>query len=307
MHPKAALQDIRYIGLAMYRLNVKVFLRQSLFDDSPWVELESVFREFLSEWCQELVLFRSKSDVIRIDIDRPGQLGTVIRQAANSRGPTFDKLIEKFGPPEHLRNTGSVELRGSSDSVIIVCQLDEWQFHRLGKIITFGNSISFQICRGRVEGADAEDWATRLFQETVTHFEPYYARACMTEEFDAKNMDTSHGARAIGIDISRQLPGLYWLNYLGREWANHLGERLLTAPAKLLAPYDHGVILRLFDHATKWNATANQECEAHVVSHIGQRFIFSRSIPNPTADSPFEYVQSEISRPKIDAIQVRLE
>jgi hypothetical protein len=68
-------------------------------------------------------------------------------------------------------------------------------------------------CRGRQE-------CSMLDQDSFAHccanFDPFFGFACDTEEYHAKNMSTEGGGvRAIGIDIGKYLPGLYWLNFFG--------------------------------------------------------------------------------------------
>ena len=75
---------------------------------------------------------------------------------------------------------------------------------------------------------------------------PWYGRACATGEFDAKNMVLENGVHSVGVDISRSLPGLYWLSFFGEYCVNSIGlqkfertgayEQVSLANGILLAP-----------------------------------------------------------------------
>ncbi len=72
-----------------------------------------------------------------------------------------------------------------------------------------------------VELQDVEEelpwiWGASFFKEMTTRVEARYGNSCLSEEFDSKNIYREHGVtRAIGVNLKRSLPGLYWMNFFG--------------------------------------------------------------------------------------------
>jgi hypothetical protein len=161
--------------------------------------------------------------------------------------------------------------------------------------------VTFQVRKAKVDGVDSIAWCHELFRALCEHLSPWHGIAQMLDEFYAKNI--SHeggGTRAVGRDISRYLPGLYWLNFFGRPYRDFIGrERLLTAPAHEVKELDSGVLLSIHKDAKAWNTLAYQAKEEQILQHIGHEYFFSKSDPNRTTTAPDfgrNQKQQEISR-----------
>jgi hypothetical protein len=78
----------------------------------------------------------------------------------------------------------------------------------------------------------------------------------MTEEFDAKNLSfDGRCLQAVGVDISRFLPGIYWRTFFGRSIAERIGrEQLLSAPAHEARAVGDGVLLALDGRGRAWSS-----------------------------------------------------
>lgn len=100
----------------------------------------------------------------------------------------------------------------------------------------------------------------------------------MTKEWNAKNMELERGARAIGGDISRYLPGLYWLNFFGEPYRKLIGkERLLSAPAHEIVEVDAGVLVCLAERPESWDSPEYKAVENRVLDHLGREYFFDRN------------------------------
>jgi hypothetical protein len=72
---------------------------------------------------------------------------------------------------------------------------------------------------------------TRVATTLVNHPDFLWGAAFDRDGFRARNLDETSGARALGRDMSKALPGLYWLNLFGAPYVDLIGvERLRTAP-----------------------------------------------------------------------------
>ena len=110
----------------------------------------------------------------------------------------------------------------------------------------------------------------------------------MSDEYDAKNI--SHeggGTEAVGVDVSRYLPGLYWLNFFGKPYCELIGlERLLDTPAHEVKGVDDGVLVRLSKDSREWEREDYREAERKVLNHIGRQYCFSKEEPNQKTVAP---------------------
>jgi hypothetical protein len=62
--------------------------------------------------------------------------------------------------------------------------------------------------------------------------------------------DASHGIRALGRDVRRFLPGIYWLNVFGRPYRDLIGRGwLLSAPAAPVEQSGSQVIIQAYPDA----------------------------------------------------------
>jgi hypothetical protein len=111
---------------------------------------------------------------------------------------------------------------------------------------------------------------------------PWYANAYLAEEFDSKNMHRGpDGTWAMGVDVSRSLPGLYWKNFFGQPYVEMIGlDRLLAAPTAEVNMLTDGVLLSLGENPDEWGNPQYRAREDATISHLGERFFFSRADPD---------------------------
>lgn len=283
--------------MAGYRLDICAYLRESLFTTPPTETLRRLLLDLAPNWSQRVELYRARNDQRPIDLTESGNLAEAIWDAAEARGSLYKTLIAQH-EPRYVRKTGSIEFRGATRALIVVAILDEWEFCRIGDGIHIANSVAFQVCRKRIEGQDARLWAAQLFYTLAERFRPFYANAYLSAEHEAKNMELSHGVRAIGKDISSYLPGLYWLNFFGSEFVSTIGKgALMSAPAADLRETADGVVLKQWDNPDDWNTDFGRDIEAQTFRHLGGRHFFSRSSPKADTVSPFASVSASIPRP----------
>ncbi|MFN8635247.1 MAG: hypothetical protein U0893_15460 [Chloroflexota bacterium] len=278
-----------------FRLDISVYLDRSLVHGNDLDTLQDLLIARAPGWSQGLQVWRNYEAKIPIDVKTPGELARTLRSLAEAATAVNIRYWQTNEPPAGLRPErvmGSEELRGANPSLILIIDLDDVVFRPIGNTWIWGNSIAIQICRARVEGASAPQWAHDLFVALCGALSPVHAKACMSGEYATKNI--SHeggGTRAIGIDRSSSLPGLYWLNFVGRSYRDFIGlDKLSTAPAFEAREIGDGVLIGLADDPRSWSTPEYQRRERAVLDHIGTEYFFDRSQPDRrTTAPPFKF------------------
>jgi hypothetical protein len=266
-------------------------------------EVQAVLRELAPRWSSKLHVWRHRQEKTPIDLSIAGSLAQAVRLAATERGPLFRDLECRYGQAP-LRVFGGAELRGADTSLVLGVDIDEQVFQRLGEKWIWANRFTIQTCRPKVEGTDGPSWCASAFEALCDRLGPVWGHTEITAEYDAKNISREGGGMmAIGVDFSRCLPGVYWLNFYGRTYRDFIGrERLLSAPAYDVREVGDGVLLRLHADPTKWDSPEYQATERQVLAHVGPQFFFSRQNPDrvtvaPDFGLPILRSEQQVARP----------
>lgn len=260
--------------------------------DGPMLDsFQASLHELAPQWSSKFHLWRYKKQPLPIDVASVGSLKNVILTKGIEKGALFHQL-EKSGPPALYpgRRFGSAELRGANRELIVVLQFDDLVFKPMGSAWIPGNQISVQVRSNSVQNEDAIVWAERCFGHLCATLDPFYGFACASEEYRAKNIFAEGGAvRAIGINIARYLPGLYWLNFFGKPYVEMIGmERILQAPAYRVARISSGCMLETAPRPDEWNRSEYHTVVARVLRHLGEQYFFSRDRESADSISPFD-------------------
>ncbi len=270
-------------------IDITLYLGSSLFSGSELEHFQNALARLAPEWASRLHLYRFQEPPLAIDITREGAIERVMLSKGIEQGELFRRL-EKLAPvPDPERRIGSMELRGAYPGLTIVLNLDDWIFCPIGTSWISGNTIAIQVRSSRIEQSDASDWAEECLSICCAVMDPLFAFACSTEEYAAKNMSTEGGGlRAIGIDIAKHLPGLYWLAFFGAPYATLIGpETLSSAPAERVVVCKSGYLIRLSAGPKQWNSPEARDREAAVRKHLGRQYFFDRESCDRDTVSPF--------------------
>lgn len=112
--------------------------------------------------------------------------------------------------------------------------------------------------RPEIEGRPTHEWIRTFFEAVVAAIPIRYGLACDGEEFSAQNSIADEwSVELVGRDMTKSLPGLYWLNFFGEPYVDFIGEtRLTTAPAPIVRKVDHGVFIELAESPWSWRSSA---------------------------------------------------
>lgn len=249
--------------------------------------LVDLIRSVAPTWSSDLRIWRGPDDQRELQNASSDDAEAAIRAAALERGATFRQLVEQFGAGAE-RAFGTVELRGSTSSLVVVVSMDAWPFveQRSGRG-KLGNRVSIQVRKSRIERHEAQEWAAGAFGAVCARTSPVWGACCLSDEYSAKVMSVGSRVEAVGWDLARFLPGVFWLNFFGKRYVDLIGaDRLVDASAMEIKALDHGVLLQVHDRADAWNTIEYQERERLVLEALGTDLFFDRSRPKPHTRAP---------------------
>lgn len=144
--------------------------------------------------------------------------------------------------------------------------------------------VDLQICYGREDDGSSRHecpWLARISRVFIDTFAPIgliYARACSYDEWFHRNLLKTHTPWArrpstspVGTDIERYVPGLYWMNFLSRPFAERHRIDLESVSRQLGARAESigdGYLLVLFGSPGDWQQHASRVDQA-IRSHRG--------------------------------------
>lgn len=267
-----------------FSLDLTFCLGRSLFDEQLLSQIERFLRSEAQSWASKLCISRNggkeRRSIDNFAIDIP--------KAANERGGLHDLLLAKHGTGPFSRQNGSVELSGADNGLVVVLNLDEYLFAPSAGRWIWGNTVTVQIREQCSRATFATNIARRLAASACSELSPWYAHGHLYGEWNQKNVSREGGGILVkGLDISRYLPGLYWLNFFGEPYCELIGKDcLLTAPAAEASEIGTGVMLYLSVSPESWDTAEYRATEAAVLAHLGAQYFFDVRDPNRNTAAP---------------------
>lgn len=251
---------------------------ESLFDEQWRIEsFISCMRKMHPEWVTGLGIVKGPRNVIDIRELQPSRVASTVLSTALERGPTFAALQSRLGASPSPRRLGSVELKGSQSSITAVWSLDDHVFQKIAENYLWGNTLALQLRGAMAKRRDDFGLLSSEFWALCKELQPIYAYAYAVDEFDAKNMDLTHGARAIGNDISKHFPGLYWENYFRSDLVNRIWNGMPLLPDCAKTHAIDGLAFNLGESPYSWTDPLRVQCESKVRAMLGNNLFFDRA------------------------------
>lgn len=264
-------------------LDAELVFDRFLAEGDDLDRFQELLRTLAPKWCSKLRIHRGPRDQQPIDADRHGALEAAILAAAGERGATYRAMVEHYGRGPLERFSGSAELRGAGPELTVVVSLDKVVVSPLGAKQDLGNSIALQVRRPRVERRPSDEWTREAFRALCAELSPAWGQASHPEEYWAKVMSETPRIEAVGRDLGRHLPGLFWLNFFGRRLVERIGaERLRSAPATAVDAADDGFTIEVGSDPWSWDTGPRASEEQRVRDHLGAELFFSKTQPAST-------------------------
>jgi len=100
------------------------------------------------------------------------------------------------------------------------------------------------------------------FVELCRNTSPVWGSVRDDKEYWTKVMTESPVVSAIGRDFGKYLPGLFWMNFLGKPYVNLIEKsRLASTPSLTVQEIDEGLCLKLYEDPFKGSESLNRKSE----------------------------------------------
>lgn len=269
-----------------FELHFRVDLAESDVLGELQTSLATIGRGF-SQGLRALSVERDRAP-LDVGLDIPGSVREAVVTKGTERGATYRALVAA-DPPTHNRRFGHALLRGSAASTFLAVDFDEYVPCRpSGHQWLFSNTVRGWVGVGRIAGTSRTEWVLSLIERLGQHPEVLWGAAYVRSEFSKRNLhDEADGRWALGRDVRRYLPGVYWLNVFGSAYVHLIGEqRIRTVPTGKVLGLGNNLMLQVYGSPEEWSTEAGRSDHEQVVGHLGQRFFFDRINPDRPATAP---------------------
>jgi hypothetical protein len=179
-------------------------------------------------------------------------------------------------------------LRGRTSRTWLGVRFDEFVPAKpMGDKWLFSNSVSFSTEKPRITSTQAQEWIRGLLYSLVPDSDVLWGAAWDTDEFRASNLhDDEDGVWALGRDVRRSLPGLFWLNVFGPPYVDMIGRGTLSTAPATAARVGSSVVVELYPSPGDWATASGRDARKRVLGHLGRRFFYDRNAPNQETSAP---------------------
>lgn len=226
---------------------------------------------------------------VEVDLRDPASVQRVVVDKGCARGPVFAAL-QADSPPKHPRRFGSVMLRGKLPRTWVGIHFDEYRpAMPMGDKWLFSNSLSVNTEAARIATVPSHEFLRALLLRLVGIDHVLWGAVWNDEEFRASNLhDETDGMRALGRDVRRALPGLYWLNAFGFSYVELIGQDVLASVPASVLEVGSSVIVQTYPAPGDWANSSGRDARERVLTHIGRQYFFDRAAPDrPTVTVDF--------------------
>ena len=223
-----------------------------------------------------------------IDVSQPGSLRDAVLAKGTRRGETYQQLVAE-SPPKYPRRFGDVLISGKARSTHLSIKFDEYTpAHPIGDKWLWSNSIGGRIGAERIDRTPRQQWVRQLAAVMGGHPSFLWGAAFDSDEFRSRNSyEGPDGMWALGRDVRRSLPGLYWLNLFGEPYVQLIGgNRFSTLDAAVVQKAARCVILEIYPLPADWTSEEGRDRHARTLRQLGPQFFYDRANPDLETIAP---------------------
>ena len=275
-------QDVRVTDLAF-----EMHFGENLATSDHLDALQLVLARRFPKFGAGLLVLEYETDRegLSVRLGDPGELRKTVLDKGGRRGPMFDQLEKQNGQTAYERRFGEALIRTDTPSTFLTVRFDEYAPGMpSGDKWLFSNSIGGWTSRSSVAGHDRAEFIGELFNELAGLPSLLWGGAFMNSEFRERNLHDDHdGVWAVGRDIRRSLPGLYWMNAFGSPYIETIGADRLRRGGATALPASSNLVIKLYDAPEDWNTESARQNYRSILDRLGQEHFYDRD--NPASDT----------------------
>lgn len=277
---------------ALEDLCLELHYGRDLIQSDVLIQLQEVLASSAPKMFASLEVHAYERDRDRMVLspEQPTSLRDAVLARGTHRGATYDALVAESPPPPEVRRFGDVLLRGRGPGTggrYVSVRFDtKTPAMPIGSTWLWSNSIGMTVSTARLEGHQRSSWMEKFAADLSQHPDFLWGAAYLRQEFRASNLnDTDQGMWAIGRDVRRHLPGIFWLNLFGNPYRDLMGVRALgTAAAAVVDMGEHRVVLRAFESPEDWSDSV--AAKEQLRRQLGDDIFFDRQRPGRPTQAP---------------------
>ncbi len=241
-------------------------------------EVAAVFRRVAPEWSRRVVASASEGGAgVPIDFGKSGSIEQ-----------TLDLERARLGALGFGEASDAQWFEGATREFELQVERNDHAAVRRGRSLALTNRITLIVPGRTVENQPAARWIVLAISTLANRLDPVYGFARTFGEFAWKNKTppTPRGS-PMGLDLSRSLPGLYWLNLFGGPYVELIGRsRLLATPAGRVEEVGVGVVVSLSEGPWSWRTPEYRDTEQRVLDHLGRDLFYDRAAVDRVTRAP---------------------
>lgn len=191
----------------------------------------------------------------------------------------FTRQSPEWRPSKRRTQLAGVSLVTPDGSCEVFIDTDERAFVRQkGGGTKFGNQLAFVWNEESRKGKDLLEFCVSVVKKVFADDLFDYGRCCARDEYWEKNVDTSDGgASAVGLDVSKYLPGFYWGNVFGKHLSDLVGRtRVGRVPGCRSLVLGRGAFVYNELPPDAWSAPAYLENASAAMDHLARSLFFEK-------------------------------
>jgi len=256
-------------------LKYQTFSLLSLLHKSNAERVASLLSDVVATGNRNLWEIDSEDDCssnTHVDLRVSDTIWEIIETEAQRAVCNQKELTEMIGRElPHSRPFGSVHLTLGDDEIHL--HFDREQFSNVLGQLRFGNYLSLRLNLSDAESALSR--AKYLFRDDT--FE--YGYVCHPDHFAALNLDECEGIEAVGLDVSKFLPGFYWGNYFSKKLCEKIGfSPDAEIPGCHIVPLEYGVLIFNRIGPDRWREAEFVANADAAMTHIGKQLFFQKGV-----------------------------
>jgi hypothetical protein len=265
-------------------IKVRAKTRMPLLNGSAVAEVATILRKLgwlLGHLC--LVDYDDDKEILSDVVLTDQCLQDLVQRSINDSDDAVKRWALFPQAPRDPRKLGELFFKGREGLKEVHFSFDECGLVARAGQTHFGNSLSL-VWEDRRRGTHLGEVCLAVMEQVFDNSLFDYGFCCISEQYEEKNMDYSGGgARAVGLDVSKALPGLYWGNYFGEHLCQLIGyETLMELPGYSSHHVRSGIIVANELPPDEWRQDNFLANEKATIGRIGSRFFFEKGKDHAT-------------------------